>query len=84
VQLHVPNPSNIENILKMDAEIATEEYDSALTQFLKLCVVHTHTDWDPDEMEESSQRLRYARETRTTTTKRLNDFVLDGLVPQDL
>ena len=82
--MHVPNPSNIENILRMDAEIATEEYDSALTQFLQLCVVHTHKDWDPDEMEESSQRLRYARETRTTTTKRLNDFVLDGLVPQDL
>jgi hypothetical protein len=55
VQLQIPNPSNFENILRMDAEIAKEEYDSALTQFLQLCVVHTRTDWDPDEMEERVQ-----------------------------
>jgi hypothetical protein len=78
---HVPNPGYIENILRMDAESAKEEHDRALTQFLELSSLHAHTRCRPQEIEESSRRLRFAREAQTVATKRLKEFVVDGTVP---
>ena len=78
---HVPNPGYIENILRVDAERAKEEHDSALTQFLELSSLHAHTRCRPQEIEESSRRLQFAREAQTVATKRLEEFVVDGTVP---
>ena len=76
---HVPSPGNIENILRMDVEIAKKEYDSCHSQFLNICSAGS-----PGEIEESSKRLQLAREAHAVATKRLNDFMRNGTVPENL
>jgi hypothetical protein len=34
---HVPDPGNVENVLRIDAEIARDEYQSRRAKFLGLC-----------------------------------------------
>ena len=83
VQTHVPHPSNVENILRMDAEIAKEEHDRSRTQFLKLCFVQAGDSGRP-EIRKSSRRLQLAGEVLMLATKRLNDFIFDGTVSENL
>jgi hypothetical protein len=68
----------------MDAENAREGYDVAFTLFLELCSVHARTPRSPEEIENGSQHLRFAREAQTVTTERLNDFMLHKTVPENL
>jgi hypothetical protein len=80
---HIPSLGNIENILRMDAEIAKQVYDRARTQFLKLCFVQAGASGRP-EIQKSHQRMQFAREAHTVATTRLNDFILYGTVPENL
>ena len=75
----VPRASDVENILKIDAEIANREHDSAHAEFLKVCSGGTSA-----ELQESSLRVQFALEAHTLAAKRLKDFLRDGTVPENL
>jgi hypothetical protein len=76
VRLHVPSPGDIQGILRLDVEIANEMYNSAHAQFLK--------PGTPRELQESAERLQWAREANSLAAKRLNEFMLHGTVPENL
>jgi hypothetical protein len=81
VRPYVTDTGYIENVLRTDAQTASEEHDSALTQFLALSSLYARTRCSPQEIEESSRRLKFAREAEIVTTERLNALVRDGTVP---